>query len=61
MSGASLGYYPREVLMREKSVDEEKLVEVFVVRKVESGGLADIASAISDEGIILRKVEPKSK
>lgn len=49
-----MGYYPREVVLREKPVDGEKLVEVLVVRKVGSGGLADIASAISDEGIIIK-------
>jgi len=54
VSDASLGYYPREVLIREKSVDEGKLVELFIVRQIGSGGLAEIAAAIADEGIIIK-------
>jgi len=41
-------------LDREKAVDEGKLVEVFVVRQVGSGGLAEIAAAIADERIIIK-------
>ncbi len=49
-----MGYYPREVLIREEPVDEGKLVEAFVVRKIESGGLAEIAVGIAEEDIIIR-------
>jgi len=49
-----LGYYPREVLIREEPVDEGKLVEAFVIRKIGSGGLAEIAVAIADEDIIIK-------
>jgi len=54
MRGASLEYYSREVLIREKPVDGEKLVELLVIRKVGIGGLAEIAAAIAGEGVIIK-------